>query len=278
VPTTKESQMHQISSHKAAISKPDQNPRESQVSKLKGKVAVVTGASKGIGAAIAKALAAEGASVVVNYASSKAGADKVVSAITAAGGKAVAVGGDVSKAAEAQGIIAAAMKNYGRLDILVNNSGVYEFAPLEAVTEDSFHRQFNVNVLGLLLTTQAAAKHLGEGASIINIGSAVSRITPPNSSVYTATKGAVDAITGVLARELGPKKIRVNSINPGIVETEGTHSAGFIGSDFEKGAIAQTPLGRIGQVGDIASLAVFLASADSGWLTGDQLLASGGLS
>jgi len=201
-----------------------------------------------------------------------------VSAITAAGGKAVAVGGDVSKAAEAQGIIAAAVKNFGRLDILVNNSGVYEFAPLEAVTEDSFHRQFNVNVLGLLLTTQAAAKHLGEGASIINIGSAVSRITPPNSSVYTATKGAVDAITGVLARELGPKKIRVNSINPGIVETEGTHSAGFIGSDFEKGAVAQTPLGRIGQVSDIASLAVFLASADSGWLTGDQLLASGGLS
>jgi 3-oxoacyl-[acyl-carrier protein] reductase len=248
------------------------------VSKLKGKVAVVTGASKGIGAAIAKALAAEGASVVVNYASSKAGADKVVSAITAAGGKAVAVSGDVSKAAEAQGIIAAAVKNFGRLDILVNNSGVYEFAPLEAVTEDSFHRQFNVNVLGLLLTTQAAAKHLGEGASIINIGSAVSRITPPNSSVYTATKGAVDAITGVLARELGPKKIRVNSINPGIVETEGTHSAGFIGSDFEKGAVAQTPLGRIGQVSDIASLAVFLASADSGWLTGDQLLASGGLS
>jgi 3-oxoacyl-[acyl-carrier protein] reductase len=248
------------------------------VSKLKGKVAVVTGASKGIGAAIAKALAAEGASVVVNYASSKVGADKVVSAITAAGGKAVAVGGDVSKAAEAQGIIAAAVKNFGRLDILVNNSGVYEFAPLEAVTEDSFHRQFNVNVLGLLLTTQAAAKHLGEGASIINIGSAVSRITPPNSSVYTATKGAVDAITGVLARELGPKKIRVNSINPGIVETEGTHSAGFIGSDFEKGAVAQTPLGRIGQVSDIASLAVFLASADSGWLTGDQLLASGGLS
>ena len=248
------------------------------MSKLKGKVAVVTGASKGIGAAIAKALAAEGAYVVVNYASSKAGADKVVSAITAAGGKAVAVGGDVSKAAEAQGIIAAAIKNYGHLDILVNNSGVYEFAPLEAVTEDSFHRQFNVNVLGLLLTTQAAAKHLGEGASIINIGSAVSRITPPNSSVYTASKGAVDAITGVLARELGPKKIRVNSINPGIVETEGSHSAGFIGSDFEKGAVAQTPLGRIGQVSDIASLAVFLASADSGWLTGDQLLASGGLS
>ncbi|MGA9570095.1 MAG: glucose 1-dehydrogenase [Candidatus Acidiferrales bacterium] len=247
------------------------------MSKLKGKVAVVTGASKGIGAAIAKALAAEGASVVVNYASSKAGADKVVSAITAAGGKAVAVGGDVSKGAEAQGIIAAAIKNYGRLDVLVNNSGVYEFAPLEAVTEDSFHRQFNINVLGLLLVTQAAAKHLGEGASIINIGSGVSRLTPPNSSVYTATKGAVDAVTGVLARELGPKKIRVNSINPGMVETEGTVSAGFIGSEFEKALIAQAPLGRTGRVGDIAPVAVFLASDDSAWLTGEQLLATGGI-
>jgi 3-oxoacyl-[acyl-carrier protein] reductase len=247
------------------------------VSKLKGKVAVVTGASKGIGAAIAQALAAEGASVVVNYASSKAGADKVVSAITATGGKAVAVGGDVSKAAEAQGIIAAAIKNYGRLDILVNNSGVYEFAPLEAVTEDSFHRMFNINVLGLLLTTQAAVKHLGAGGSVINIGSGASRITPPNSAVYTATKGAVDAITGVLARELGPKKIRVNSINPGVVATEGTNTGGVIGSDFEKGIVAQTPLGRTGQVGDIAPVAVFLASDDSAWLTGEQLLAAGGL-
>ena len=223
------------------------------MSKLKGKVAVVTGASKGIGAAIAKALAAEGASVVVNYASSKAGADKVVAAITAAGGKAVAVGGDVSKAAEAQGLIAAAIKNYGRLDILVNNSGVYEFSPIESVTEESFHKLFNINVLGLLLTTQAAVKHLGEGASIINIGSAVSRITPANSSVYTGTKGAVDAITGVLSRELGPRKIRVNTLNPGIVETEGTVSAGFIGSDFEKSIVSQVPLGRSGQVGDIAS-------------------------
>ncbi len=213
------------------------------MSKLKGKVAVVTGASKGIGAAIAKALAAEGASVVVNYASSKAGADKVVAAITAAGGKAVAVGGDVSKAAEAQGLIAAAIKNYGRLDILVNNSGVYEFSPIESVTEESFHKLFNINVLGLLLTTQAAVKHLGEGASIINIGSAVSRITPANSSVYTGTKGAVDAITGVLSRELGPRKIRVNTLNPGIVETEGTVSAGFIGSDFEKSMVSQVPLG-----------------------------------
>ena len=247
------------------------------MSKLKGKVAVVTGASKGIGAAIAKALAAEGASVVVNYASSKAGADKVVAAIAAAGGKAVAVGGDVSKAAEAQGLIAAAIKNYGRLDILVNNSGVYEFSPIESVTEESFHKLFNINVLGLLLTTQAAVKHLGEGASIINIGSAVSRITPANSSVYTGTKGAVDAITGVLSRELGARKIRVNTLNPGIVETEGTVSAGFIGSDFEKSIVSQVPLGRSGQVADIAPLAVFLASNDSGWLTGEQLVASGGM-
>ena len=247
------------------------------MSKLKGKVAVVTGASKGIGAAIAKALAAEGASVVVNYASSKAGADKVVAAITAAGGKAVAIGGDVSRAADAQGIIAAAIKNYGRLDVLVNNSGVYEFAPIEAVTEDSFHRMFNINVLGVLLTTQAAVKHLGAGGSIINIGSGVSRITPPNSSVYSATKGALDVITGVLARELGPKKIRVNSINPGIVETEGARAGGFIGSEFEKGVVAQTPLGRTGQPGDIAPVAVFLASDDSAWLTGEQLLATGGI-
>ena len=245
--------------------------------KLEGKVAVVTGASKGIGAEIAKQLAAEGASVIVNYASSKAGADKVVSEIIGKGGKAVAVGGDVSKAAEAQGIIAAAIKNFRRLDILVNNSGVYEFAPIEAVTEELFHKMFNVNVLGLLLTTQAAVKHLGEGGSIINIGSGVTRLTPPNSSVYTATKGAVDAITGVLAKELGPKKIRVNSINPGIVETEGTVSGNFIGSDLEKVLVSQTPLGRTGRVGDIASVAVFLASDDSGWLTGEQILAAGGL-
>ena len=245
--------------------------------KLTGKVAVVTGASKGIGAAIAKSLAAAGASVVVNYASSKAGADTVVAAITSAGGKAVAVGGDVSKAAEAQGIIDAAIKNYGRLDILVNNSGVYEFGAIEAITEEHFHKQFNINVLGLLLVTQAAVKHLGEGGSIINIGSVVSRITPPGSAVYTGTKGAVDAITGVLSRELGPRKIRVNALNPGMVETEGTTSAGFIGSDMEKALIPQTPLGRIGQPNDIASVAVFLASDDSGWLTGEQLLVGGGL-
>ena len=247
------------------------------MSKLTGKVAVVTGASKGIGAGIAKALAAAGASVVVNYASSKAGAETVVKAITADGGTAVAVGGDVSKAAEAQGIIDAAIKNYGRLDILVNNSGVYEFAPLDAVTEESFHKLFNINVLGVILTTQAAVKHMGEGASIINIGSGVSRLTPAYSTVYTGTKGALDAITGVLARELGSRKIRVNTINPGMVETEGTLTGGLIGSDLEKSLVAQAPLGRTGLVGDIAPIAVFLASDDSGWLTGEQLLATGGI-
>jgi 3-oxoacyl-[acyl-carrier protein] reductase len=247
------------------------------MSKLQGKVAVVTGASKGIGAGIAKALAAEGASVVVNYASSKAGADDVVAAIKKAGGTAVAVQGDVSKAAEAQAIIDAAVKSYGRLDILVNNSGVYEFLPIEAITEEHFHRIFNTNVLGVLLTTQAAVRHLGEGGSIINIGSGASRLTPPTSAVYTGTKGALDAITGVLARELGPRKVRVNSINPGMVETEGTHTGGFIGSDFEKALVAQTPLGRIGQAWDIAPIAVFLASDDAQWLTGEQIIASGGL-
>jgi 3-oxoacyl-[acyl-carrier protein] reductase len=245
--------------------------------KLTGRVAVVTGASKGIGAGIAKALAAEGASVVVNYASSRSGADAVVSAITAAGGTAVAVAGDVSKAAEAQGIIDAAIKNYGRLDILVNNSGIYEFAPIEAVTEEQFHKIFNINVLGALLVTQAAAKYLGEGGSIINIGSSASRITPATSSVYSGSKGALDAITGALARELGPRKIRVNTINPGMIETEGTHAGGFIGSDFEKFLISQAPLGRTGRVDDIAPIAVFLASDDSGWLTGEQFLASGGI-
>jgi 3-oxoacyl-[acyl-carrier protein] reductase len=247
------------------------------MSKLTGKVAVVTGASKGIGAAVANALAAQGAAVVVNYASSKAGADVVVDAITAAGGKAIAVHGDVSKAAEAQGLVDAAIKAYGRLDILVNNAGVYEFSSLGDITEDHFHKTFNINVLGVLLTTQAAAKHFGEGASVINIGSVVTSLFPPDSAVYTASKGAVDAITGVLANELGPRKIRVNAINPGGVETEGTHSAGIAGSDFEKAFIAQTPLGRIGQPGDIADIAVFLASDDARWLTGEKLLASGGL-
>ncbi len=247
------------------------------MSKLTGKVAVVTGASKGIGAAIAKSLAAEGAAVVVNYASSKAGAEAVVSAITAAGGRAIAVAADVSKAADARNLIDAATRHFGRLDILVNNSGVYEFSSVETFTEEQFHKIFNINVLGLLLTTQAAVPLLGEGSSIINIGSVVSSLTPPNSTIYTGTKGAVDAITGVLAKELGTRKIRVNSINPGMVETEGAHAAGFIGSDFEKGTVAQTPLGRLGQAHDIASIATFLASDDAKWLTGELIRAGGGL-
>ena len=247
------------------------------MSKLTGKVAVVTGASQGIGAAIAKALAAEGASVVVNYASSKEGAETVVAAIAKAGGKAIAVGGDVSKTAEAQAVIDAAVKAFGRLDILVNNAGVYDLRPIEGITEEHFHRHFNINVLGPLFTTQAAVKYLGEGGSIINVGSGVSRITPPNSAVYTGTKGALDAITGVLARELGPKKIRVNSLNPGMVETEGTHSGGYIGSDLEKVLVSQTPLGRVGRPDDIADVAVFLASDNSRWLTGEILIVGGGL-
>lgn len=247
------------------------------MSKLTSKVALVTGASKGIGASIAKALAAEGAAVVVNYASSKAGADKVVSEIQQAGGKAVAVGGDVSKPSDAKGLVDAAIQNFGRLDVVVNNSGVYEFGAIEEVSEEKFHWMFNVNVLGTLLVTKFAVPHLKEGASIINIGSIVSRITPPGSAIYTGTKGAVDAITGSLARELGPRKIRVNTINPGMVETEGTQSAGFIGSDFEKQMIPQVPLGRTGRPEDIAPVAVFLASDESGWLTGEQLLAGGGL-
>ncbi|PQV46801.1 glucose 1-dehydrogenase [Paraburkholderia sp. BL21I4N1] len=248
------------------------------MSRLTGKVAVVTGASKGIGAAIAKALAAQGASVVVNYASSKAGADDVVASITAAGGKAVAVGGDVSKAADAESIVETAVETYGRLDILVNNSGVYAFAPIEEITEEHFHKHFNVNVLGLLLVTKAAVKHIGEGGSIVNVSSVVSRITPAGSAVYTATKGAVDGLTGVLARELGPRKIRVNSVNPGMVATEGTHSAGITGTDseFEAWALSTTPLGRIGQPDDIADVVTFLASNDARWVTGESLIASGG--
>ena len=248
------------------------------MSKLSDKVAVVTGASKGIGAGIAKGLAAEGAAVVVNYASSKKGADQVVSEIVGKGGKAIAVQADVSKVSDVQRLFAETKKAFGRLDVLVNNAGIYEFAPLDQITEEQFHRQFNTNVLGLILATQEAAKLFGsEGGSVINIGSTVSSLTPPTTAVYTATKGAVDAVTHVLAKELGPKKIRVNSINPGMVETEGTHSQGFIGSDFQKQLEAQTPLGGIGQPKDIAPIAVFLASQDSGWLTGETLLASGGL-
>src|SRR5437762_2816678 len=239
------------------------------MSKLKNKVAVVTGASKGIGAAIAKSLAAEGAAVVVNYASSKEGADRVVAQITEKGGKAVAVQGDISKASDVQRLFAETKRAFGKLDVLVNNAGVYQFAALGEITEEQFHRHFNTNVLGLLLATQEAAKLFGpEGGSIINIGSTVSQLTPPTTAVYTATKGAVDAITHVLAKELGPRKIRVNSINPGMVETEGVHTSGFIGSDFQKQLEAQTPLGRIAQPEDIAPIAVFLASEASGWLTG----------
>lgn len=246
--------------------------------KLENKVAVVTGASKGIGAGIAKSLAAEGASVIVNYASAAAGAEKVVADIVAAGGKAVAVQGDVSKAADVDRLFAEAKAAFGDADILVNNAGVYEFGAIEAITEEHFHRQFNINVLGLLLVTQGAVKSFGErGGSIINISSTVTRITPPFSSVYTATKGAVDAITQVLSKELGHKKIRVNAINPGMVETEGAHTAGFIGSDFHKEAEKQAPLGRIGVPDDIAPIAVFLASDDSRWLTGEVLIASGGI-
>jgi 3-oxoacyl-[acyl-carrier protein] reductase len=246
--------------------------------KLTGKVAVVTGASKGIGAAIAKSLSAEGASIVVNYASSKADAEAVVAEITRAGGKAVAVKGDVSKAAEADGIISVAMAEYGRLDILVNNAGVYEFAPLEAITGDHFHRLFNVNVLGPILMTQAAVKHLGEGGSIINIGACITTMKPPASSVYSASKSAVETITAVFAKELGKKNIRVNSVNPGPTETEGSAKmAGGNGKEKGNSLIAQTPLGRIGKPGDIAKVVVFLSTDDSGWITGDVLVASGGL-
>jgi len=246
--------------------------------KLANKVALVTGASKGIGAGIAKALAADGASVVVNYSTSKEGADKVVAEIKAKGGKGVAVQGDFSKQEDISKVFAEVKKTFGRLDTLVNNAGVYAFTPLEQVTAEDYYRIFDLNVLGLLLSSKESLKYFGpEGGSIINIGSVVSSLTPPGSSIYTATKGAVDAITHVLAKELGPKNIRVNSINPGMVETEGVHAAGFIGSDFEKNAVAQTPLGRIGQPKDIATIAAFLASDDSNWLTGELVKAGGGL-
>jgi|SRR3569833_419005 len=245
--------------------------------KLANKVAVITGASKGIGAGIAKDLAAEGAAVVVNYASSKEGAEKVVADIINNGGRAIAVQGDVSKSADVERLFDETKKAFGAVDILVNNAGIYKFGGIEEVTEDEFHRQFNTNVLGLLLATRSAVKSFGEnGGSVINIGSVVSRITPPGSSIYTATKGAVDAITHVLSRELGPKNIRVNSINPGMIETEGAHTAGIIGSDFQAFAEKGAALGRIGQPEDISPLAVFLASDDSRWLTGETLLAGGG--
>jgi len=246
--------------------------------KLEGKVAVVTGASKGIGAAIARALADEGAAVVVNYSSSKTGADRVVAEIAGRGGHAIAVQGDVSKQVQVERLFAEAKKAFGRVDILVNNAGVYEFAPLENTTVEQFHKHFDLNVLGLLLTTKEAVRHMGpEGGSVINVGSGVSSMRPPNSAVYTGSKAAVDAITGVLAKELGPRKIRVNSINPGMIETEGVHTAGFVGSDFQKMVETQSPLGRMGQPDDIAPTAVYLASADSRYMTGEALLVSGGL-
>jgi len=245
--------------------------------KLAGKVALVTGASKGIGASIAKHLAAAGASVVVNYASSKAGADKVVADITSVGGKAVAIQADVAKKVDIDRLLAETKKAFGQLDVLVNNAGIYEFAPLEQVTAAHFHKQFDLNVLGLLLTTQEALKYFSPaGGSVINISSVVSTYGIPTGSVYSATKAAVDGVTRSLAKELGARNIRVNSINPGMVETEGTHNAGIEGSDFQTNTKAATPLGRLGQPQDIAPAVVFLASADSSWITGETLLISGG--
>jgi 3-oxoacyl-[acyl-carrier protein] reductase len=247
------------------------------MSKLDGKVAVVTGASKGIGAAIAKALAKDGAAVVVNYASSRTGADAVVAAITAAGGRATAVQADVSNAAQARGLIEAAVKAFGRLDILVNNSGVYEFAALAEVTEAHYRRIFDVNVLGVLLATQAASEHLGEGGSIITISSVAASIHPATTAVYSGTKGAVNAISGVLANELAPRKIRVNVVSPGYVVTEGTRTAGISGSEMEAGMVAQTPLGRAGLPDDIAGVVAFLASDDARWVTGEDINVGGGV-
>jgi 3-oxoacyl-[acyl-carrier protein] reductase len=246
--------------------------------KLNGKVAVVTGASKGIGAGIAKEFAAEGAAVIVNYASSKTDADKVVNEITKRGGKAVAVQGSVTKKDDVEKLFAAAEKAFGKLDILANNAGVYEFVPLEDVTEQQFHRMFDTNVLGMLLATQEGLKHFkAEGGSIINIGSLASSLTPPTAVVYNATKGAVDAITRTLAKELGPRKIRVNSINPGMVVTEGAVAGGYTEGDMRKMFESMTPLGRVGQTDDIAPAAVFFASDDSKWVTGETLLIAGGL-
>lgn len=246
------------------------------MSKLQGKVALVTGASKGIGAAIAKELGAQGAAVAVNYSGSKDAAEKVVAEIKRAGGKAVAVQANVADPDTIGPLISTVVKTFGPIDILVNNAGIYEFGPLETITPDHFHRQFNLNVLGLLLVTQAAVAQFNpKGGSIVNISSVVAT-GAPNAAVYSATKGAVDTISASLAQELGPKKIRVNSLNPGLVETEGTHAAGVLGTDFEKNAAARTPLGRIGQPQDIATAAALLASDDSGWINGQAIHAAGG--
>ncbi|WP_029353570.1 glucose 1-dehydrogenase [Bosea sp. 117] len=248
------------------------------MTKLAGKVAVVTGASKGIGAGIAKALAEAGAAVVVNYSSARDGAEKIVKEIEAAGGKAIAVQANVAKEAEVERLFAEAKAAFGSVDVLVNNAGVYRFAPIEQFSEEDFRWHFDVNVLGLLFATREAVKHFGEkGGSIINIGSVATEVAWPQTSVYTATKAAVASITKTLANELGPKKIRVNNIAPGGVETEGTHTIGVVGSDLEKEMVAQTPLGRMGQPQDIAPVAVFLASSEAGWVTGQTIFVSGGL-
>lgn len=251
---------------------------EKTMGKLKGKVAVVTGASKGIGAAIAKQLAGDGASVVVNYSTSREGAEKVVSEITRDGGKAIAVGGSVQNEEDVSKLFRDTKNAYGKVDILVNNAGVYAFGALEEITAQEYKRIYDTNVLGLLLATKAALPLFpAEGGSVVNISSVVSTVAPPASSVYSSTKGAVDTITKSLAKELGPRKIRVNAINPGVVHTEGTQSAGIDGSDFEKHALTITPLGRVGQPQDIALPVAFLASDDARWITGETIIVSGGL-
>ena len=247
------------------------------MNKLKDKVAIVTGASKGIGAGIARRLAADGAKVVVNYAASKGGADQVVADIEAAGGQAVAVAADVTEKTGVDALIHATLERFGRLDIVVNNAGVYQFAKIEETTEALYRKQFDINVLAPLLVAAAATPHLGKGASIINISSFVTRVFLPDSAVYSGTKGAIDAITGVLARELGPRGIRVNAVNPGLIETEGSHAAGAMGSDFQTWNESMTPLGRVGQVQDVAPIVAYLASDDAGWVTGEIILASGGM-
>lgn len=247
------------------------------MNKLKGKVAIVTGGSKGIGAGIARQLAADGAKVIVNYATGRSGADKVVADIEAAGGQALAVAADVTNQAEVEALINAAIGNFGRLDIVVNNAGVYQFAKIEESTEAFYRRQFDINVLGPLLVSAAATPHLGKGSSIINISSFVTRVFIAESAIYSGAKGAIDAITGVLSRELGPRGIRVNAVNPGLIETEGSHSAGAMNSDFQTWNEEQTPLGRIGQVKDVAPIVSFLASDEAGWVTGEVILAAGGM-